>query len=112
MDFVCETPDTGRRWTSPDGGELGLADQLAYSTFHLFFNNFFLTGTSELKVLGTSKLEVPGTWELRNLKFRELGNFGTHSRVSAVSGVSCGVYKFLQKSAPPLSVYFWIRHCP
>ena len=48
MDFVCETPDTGRRWTPPDGGELGLADQLAYSTFHLFFNNFFLTGTSKL----------------------------------------------------------------
>ena len=38
VDFVCETPDMGRRWTPPDGGGVGLADQiLAYSTFHLFF---------------------------------------------------------------------------
>ena len=39
----------------PDGGELGLADQLDYSTFH-------------------GNLEVPGTWELRNLGASELGD--------------------------------------
>ena len=74
VDFVCETPDTGRRWTPPEGGELGLADQLDYSTFHVFFNNFYFNLninnlTWELEVPGTSELEIPGTWEL--------GNFGT-----------------------------------
>ena len=36
----------------------------------------------ELGNLKSRELEVPGTWELRNLMFREFGNFGTHSRVS------------------------------
>ena len=83
MDFVCETLDTGRRWTPPDGGELGLAGQLDYLTFHLFFfNNFYFNLninnlTWELEVPGTWELEVPGTWELRSWKFQEFGNFGT-----------------------------------
>ena len=91
MDFVWETPDTGRRWTPPEGGEQGLADQLDYSTFFIcFFNNFYFNlninnlpwelevpGASELEVPGTSELEVPGIRELRNLGILELGNFGT-----------------------------------
>ena len=63
VDLVCETPDTARQWTPPDGGELGLADQFFY--FNLNINNL------------TSELEVPGTWELRHL--------GTHSRVSQIN---------------------------
>ena len=87
MDFVYETPDTGRRWTSPDGGELGLANQLAYSTFHLL--TFFLTGTSELEVPGTWELEVPGTWELRNLEFREFGNLRTWELILGCPVTNC-----------------------
>ena len=64
VDFVCGTPDTGRRCDPTDGGELGLGDQ--------FFNNFYFnlninTLTWELEVPGAWELEVPGTWELRNL---------------------------------------------
>ena len=68
---------------SRDGGELDLADQLDYSTFHLvFFINFYFNLninnlTWELEVPGTWELRNLGTRELRNLKFRELGNFGT-----------------------------------
>ena len=71
VDLVCETPDTGRRWTPPDGGILGLADQFFY--FNLNINNL------------TSELEVPGTWELEVPGIRELRNLGTHSRVSQIN---------------------------
>ena len=44
---------------------------------YLKFRGLEVPGTWELEVPGTWEIGVPGTWKLRNLKFRELGNFGT-----------------------------------